>query len=128
MNRIHKTGLIGFSSVIGIAILLRIFIGISAIYIAPLALPWGIVVIIGVLKKEYQFEKAVVVAEAGLRSFKNVQALCEKKIMSLFEVVSEKLFMNAWFFLQRACKRIILFGLSFFVYEFNGAFNTFIFY
>ena len=50
MNRILKIGLIGFSSTIGIAILLRLAFGISTIYIAPLALPWGMVVIIGALK------------------------------------------------------------------------------
>ena len=52
MNRILKIGLIGFSSVIGIAILLRIIFGISTIYIAPLALPWGVIVIFGALTKK----------------------------------------------------------------------------
>lgn len=47
MNRILKIGLIGFSATIGLAILLRIAFGISTIYLAPLALPWGVVVIIG---------------------------------------------------------------------------------
>ena len=52
MNRILKIGLIGFSSTIGLAILLRLIFGISTMYIAPLALPWGMVVIIGALKKK----------------------------------------------------------------------------
>lgn len=52
MNKVLKIGLIGFGSTIGLAILLRIFFGISTIYIAPLALPWGMVVIIGALKKK----------------------------------------------------------------------------
>ena len=52
VNKILKIGLIGFSSTIGIAILLRFLFGISTIYIAPLALPWGMVVIIGALKKK----------------------------------------------------------------------------
>ena len=52
MNGILKIGLIGFSSTIALAILLRILFGISTIYIAPLALPWGMVIIIGALKKK----------------------------------------------------------------------------
>ncbi|MBI3502099.1 MAG: hypothetical protein HY063_09910 [Bacteroidetes bacterium] len=52
MNKILKIGLIGFSSTIGVAILLRLIFGISTIYIAPIALPWGMVVIIGALKKK----------------------------------------------------------------------------
>lgn len=47
MNRTLKIGLIGFAATIGLAILLRIAFGISTIYLAPLALPWGVVVIIG---------------------------------------------------------------------------------
>lgn len=52
VNKILKIGLIGFSSTIGIVILLRLIFGISTIYIAPLALPWGMVVIIGAMKKK----------------------------------------------------------------------------
>ena len=48
MNRTLKIGLIGFSATIGTAILLRLVLGISTIYLAPLALPWGVVVIFGV--------------------------------------------------------------------------------
>jgi hypothetical protein len=47
MNRTLKIGLIGFSATIGIAILLKLVFGISTIYLAPLALPWGVVVIFG---------------------------------------------------------------------------------
>lgn len=52
VNKILKIGLIGFSSTIGLAILLRLIFGISTIYIAPLALPWGMVVIIGAMMKK----------------------------------------------------------------------------
>lgn len=53
MNKILKIGLIGFSATIGLAILLRLFFEISTIYIAPLALPWGVVVIFGALRKKH---------------------------------------------------------------------------
>jgi hypothetical protein len=51
-NRTLKIGLISFSATIGLAILLRIILGIPTIYLAPLALPWGMVVIIGALKRK----------------------------------------------------------------------------
>ena len=54
MNRTLKIGLIGFSATIGLAILLKIAFGISTIYLAPLALPWGVVVIIGAASKKRQ--------------------------------------------------------------------------
>ena len=52
MNRALKIGLIGFSATIGLAILLRIVFGISTIYLAPLALPWGVVVIFGAFTQQ----------------------------------------------------------------------------
>lgn len=52
LNKILKIGLIGFSSTIGLAILMRLIFGISTIYIAPFALPWGMVIIFGALKKK----------------------------------------------------------------------------
>ena len=52
VNKVLKIGLIGFSCTIGIAILLRLLFGISTIYIAPFALPWGMVVVIGALRKK----------------------------------------------------------------------------
>lgn len=52
MNRTTKIGLIGFASTIGLAILLRLIFGVSTIYIAPLALPWGVVMIFGVFTKK----------------------------------------------------------------------------
>jgi len=52
VNKILKIGLIGFSSTIALAILLRLVIGVSTIYLAPLALPWGMVIIFGALKKK----------------------------------------------------------------------------
>jgi len=52
MNRTLKTGLIGFSSTIALAILLRFTLGMPTVYIAPFALPWGMVIIIGALKRK----------------------------------------------------------------------------
>ena len=52
MNRTLKIGLIGFFSTIGFSILLRLALGISTIYFAPLALPWGVVVIWGAMMQQ----------------------------------------------------------------------------
>lgn len=52
MNRTLKIGLIGFAITIGLAILLRIAFGISTIYLAPFALPWGVVVIFGAFTQQ----------------------------------------------------------------------------
>ena len=52
LNRTLKIGLIGFSATIGISILLKILFGISTIYFAPLALPWGVVVIFGAMQRK----------------------------------------------------------------------------
>lgn len=52
MNRTLKIGLIGFSATIGFAILLRLTAGVSTIYIAPFALPWGVVLIFGAFTQQ----------------------------------------------------------------------------
>jgi hypothetical protein len=49
MNRTLKIGLIGFLATLILALLFKL-IGSSPSYIAPLALPWGMVIIIGINK------------------------------------------------------------------------------
>jgi hypothetical protein len=51
MNRTLKIGLIGFAVTIGLAILFKL-VGIPPFYIAPFALPWAMVIIIGLSKKK----------------------------------------------------------------------------
>ena len=51
LNPTLKTGLIGFSATLALALLLKFF-GVSPAYIAPFALPWGMLIIIGVTKKK----------------------------------------------------------------------------
>ncbi|KAF0192895.1 MAG: hypothetical protein FD166_3731 [Bacteroidetes bacterium] len=51
MNRTLKIGLTGFLSTIALAVLLWIF-GVSPAYIMPFALPWGMIIIIGAMKRK----------------------------------------------------------------------------
>ena len=52
MNRTLKIGLIGFTATIGLIILIRMLFGVTTIYFAPLALPWGVVVIFGAFTQQ----------------------------------------------------------------------------
>ena len=52
VNKVFKIGLIGFSSVIGLAIFLRLAFDISTIFVGPFALPFGMLIIIGALRKK----------------------------------------------------------------------------
>lgn len=52
MTRTTKIGLFGFASTIALAIFLKLIFGIPTIYIAPLALPWGVVMIFGVFTRK----------------------------------------------------------------------------
>ena len=52
MNRILKIGLIGFWSIFAITVILRVTANIEPGYIMPLALPFGMAIIMGALKKK----------------------------------------------------------------------------
>jgi hypothetical protein len=51
MNRTIKIGLAGFFATIILALLLKKF-GVDPSYIAPFALPWAMVIIIGATKRK----------------------------------------------------------------------------
>jgi urea transporter len=51
MNRILKIGLIGFSAVIVLSVLLKFF-GVSPAFTAPFALPWAMVILAGITNRK----------------------------------------------------------------------------